>query len=131
MKRIFISIISALMVLSINACVYTTKKAFLDFQNDSSSQITVSSKINKEAEYSEDFKLEPGKSELFYMYEETPGKEESVFDSFNEVRITNAEGCEIILNKNDIRDLAKRSGEGYRWTVYIRDGEFIKAGCAK
>jgi hypothetical protein len=74
MKKIFISIISALMVLSINACVHTTKKALLDFQNDSSSQITVSSKINKEAVYSEDFTLEPGKSELFGSSDKSVGK---------------------------------------------------------
>ena len=131
MKRVYIYFIFALMVLSVNACVHTTKKAFLDFQNDSSSQITVSSKINKEAEYSEDFKLEPGISELFYMYEETPGKEEMVFDSFKEVRITNAEGCAITLNKNNIRELAERSSEGYHWTVYIRDSAFREAGCIK
>jgi hypothetical protein len=119
------------MVLSINACVHTTKKAFLDFQNDSSSQITVSSKINKEAVYSEDFILEPGKSELFYIYEETPGKEEIVFDSFNEVRVTNAESCSITLDRNNIRELAERSSEGHRWTVYIRDSVFIEMGCVK
>ena len=117
--------------MSLIACVHTTKVAFLDFQNDSSSQITISSKINKEAEYSEDFRLDPGKSDLFYMYEEAPGKEETVFDSFNEVRITNADGCAIILDKNDIRELAKRSSEGHRWTVYIGDGVFDEAGCAK
>jgi hypothetical protein len=115
--------------MSLNACIHTTKNAFLDFQNDSSSQITVSLKINKEAEYSEDFKLDPGKSELFYMYEETPGKEEMVFDSFNEVRITNADGCAINMDRNDIRKLAKRSSEGHRWTIYIRDGAFTEAGC--
>ena len=131
MKRISICIVSALMLLSINACIHTTKKAFLDFQNDSSSPITVSSKINNEAEYSEDFKLDPGKSELFYMYEETPGKEETAFDSFSEVRVTNSEGCELILNKNDIRELAKRSSEGRRWTIYIRDGVFKETGCTK
>jgi hypothetical protein len=131
MKKIFIYFTSAVIALSINACVHTTKKAFLDFQNDSSSQITVSTKINKEAEYSEDFKLQPSKSELFYMYEETPGKEETVFDSFHEVRISNAEGCAITLDKNEIRELAKRSSEGHRWTVYIRDNLFKEAECIK
>ena len=65
------------------------------------------------------------------MYEETPGKEETVFDSFTEVRITNAAGCAITLDKNDIRELAKRSGEGHRWTVYIGDGVFKEAGCVQ
>jgi hypothetical protein len=107
------------------------KKTFFDSQNDFSSQVTVTSKINKVVEYSEDFKLEPGKSELFYMHEEALGKEGMVFDSFNEVRIIDAEGCAVTLNRTDIHELAKRSSEGHRWTVYIRDGVFNEAGCTK
>jgi hypothetical protein len=52
-------------------------------------------------------------------YEEKPGEEEEIFDSFGELQPVDESGSKVQINKTQIRQLAKRDPERTHLNIYI------------
>ena len=111
------------------ACIHLTRVALINIQNDTDSTVQVNSRFTEQNTFSEVFSLKPGTSDVFMKYEETPGKEEEIFDSFGELQLIDESGCKVQINKTQIRQLAKRDPERAHWIIHIEPVIFKRAGC--
>jgi hypothetical protein len=122
-------LIYALLLSGMVACVHLTRVALINIQNDTNFAVQVNSRFAEQNAFSKVFTLSPNTSDVFMKYEETPGREEEIFDSFGELQLVDESGCKVQLSKNQIRQLAKRDIERAHWIIHIEPDLFKQAGC--
>lgn len=122
-------LIYTLLVCSLTACIHLTRVALINIQNDTNFAVQVNSRFAEQNTISEAFTLSPNTSDVFLKYEETPGEEEDIFNSFGELQLVDESGCNVQLNKTQIRQLAKRDPERAHWIILIEPEMFKQAGC--
>ena len=122
-------LIFALLLCGSAACVHLTRVALINIQNDTDGNVQVNSRFAEQNTFSEIFTLKPNTSDVFMKYEEKPGDEEEIFDSFGELQLIDESGCKVQINKTQIRQLAKRDPERAHWIIHIEPVIFKRAGC--
>ena len=115
----------------ISACVHLTHIALINIRNNTNNEVKVNSRFAEQDSFSEVFTLKPNTSDVFMKYEETPGDEEEVFDSFGELQLIDESGCTVQIDRKQIREFSKRDPDRAHWIIHIDPVLFEQAGCAK